>query len=261
MNKIIISESNIEQKNLDANIELKETNKDEIKTIKLDVLKSTSLTIIYNRAKKTKLNIEININKDVFLDIIDIKTNGKYKLIYKYNLEENSKLNIVKINDVKETKETQIINLNKQNAKVNYILKTVAKEEEKYDLMIYHNAKNTQSNIINHGVNIEDGKIKFDVSSFVPNKIKNCVVDQNNRIINLTNNKCEIWPNLFIDEYDVIANHSAHIGKCNEEKLFYLKSRGINEKDAESLLIKGFLMQKLNTQKDTMENIIKKYWR
>ena len=115
------------------------------------------------------------------------------------------------------------------------------------------------SNIINHGVNINKGEIKFDISGFVPNNITGCNLNQDNRIINLTDNKCEIKPNLFIDENDVIAAHSAHIGKCNDDKIFYLETRGINKKEAEMLLIKGFLTSKLNDKKQ-IEKIINKYW-
>lgn len=263
MNKIILENGQIQKSTLDdsINLSLEDANKFlDVKTLKLDILKDTDLTIIQTSKEKVKLDIIININKNITCNLIDLKENGKYKLSYKYNLDENSNLNITKINDVKKIKELIIFNLNGKNTKANYLLKTIAKKEEKYSLMVYHNKENTTSNIINHGVNIKDGEIKFDVSGFVPNGVTDCIVDQNNRIINLTNNKCEIKPNLFIDENDVIANHSAHIGKCNEDELFYLKSRGISEKEAESLLIKGFLESKLTTEKETMEKIINKYW-
>ena len=127
--------------------------------------------------------------------------------------------------------------------------------------MVYHNSSNTESNVINNGVNVLDGNLSFIVSGFVPNGNVNCIVDQKNRIINLTSNLCMIKPNLFIDENDVIANHSAHIGKCNDEEMFYLMSRGISFKDAENLIIKGFLLNGLTNDKQQMEKIINKYWR
>ena len=256
MNKIILGEKI--NTNIDNTIKLNIENKyEDVKRIIIDVIENTDITFIFN--EKQKLEIIINISKNKKCNIIEYKEDKKYKLQYKYNLEENSYLNIQKINDVKKTKELIIFNLNGINAKVDYLLKTIAKKEEKYSLMVYHNKKNTISNIINHGVNIKEGQILFDVSGFVPNNIKNCTVLEDNRIINLTDNKCEIKPNLFIDEHDVIANHSAHIGKCNEDKMFYLRSRGINKKDAEMLLIKGFLTSKLEN-KEHMEKIINKYW-
>ena len=110
---------------------------------------------------------------------------------------------------------------------------------------------------------IKDGKIKFNVSSFVPNGNKECQVDQVNRIINLTKNKCEIDPNLYIDEYDVNASHSALIGKFSDEEMFYLESRGINKTDALKLLIKGFILSNIEIEelKNQINEKIEKYWR
>lgn len=262
MNTIVIVGNEIKEKTLDKSINItNEKNILDINQIKIKIEKDTDLTLNYTSNEKTKLDIYINVEKNVKCNIYEIKNEGKYKLGYKYYLGENSNTNIYKINDVKEIKEMLVFNLNGENAKIDYTLKTIAKDEEKYDLLVYHNAKNTQSNITNNGVSIKDGEIKFNVSGFIPKGIKECILNQNNRIINLNNKKCTIKPNLFIDENDVIANHSAHIGKCNEEEMFYLMSRGINKKDAENLIIKGFLITGLNQNKETMENIIDKYWR
>ena len=80
----------------------------------------------------------------------------------------------------------------------------------------------------------------------------------------MNENKCAINPNLLIDENDVSASHSALIGKFNDEEIFYLRSRGISEKNAVNLLVKGLLLSKLsltNKRKEELENIIDKYWR
>ncbi len=48
-------------------------------------------------------------------------------------------------------------------------------------------------------------------------------------------------PILLIDEDDVKAGHAASVGRVNEESLYYLMSRGIPRKQAEHLIIMGFL--------------------
>ena len=154
-----------------------------------------------------------------------------------------------------------IINLNGDNAKVDYNLKTVCKSFEKYNYLVYHNARKTSSNIINNGVNILEGELEFNVSSFVPNDIKKCYVNQESRIINMTDNLCIIKPNLFIDEEDVIASHSALIGTFSSFEIFYLMSRGISKKESDRLLTKGFLMKGISYHKDDLKEIIDKYWR
>jgi Fe-S cluster assembly protein SufD len=48
-------------------------------------------------------------------------------------------------------------------------------------------------------------------------------------------------PILLIDEDDVKAGHAASVGRVNEEQLYYLMARGIPRKEAEKLIILGFL--------------------
>jgi len=52
--------------------------------------------------------------------------------------------------------------------------------------------------------------------------------------------KAEAIPSLEIDENEVKAGHASTVGPVDEEQLFYLMSRGIIRKEAESLVVKGF---------------------
>ena len=263
MNKIIINEDNITKK-LDNSIQVDLKTKTsflDVKPLYIKIFENTNLQIEYTSTDETKLEIYINVLPNVKANIYELKTSGSYKLQYKYYLEENSELNIFKFNDVQNIKEMTIVNLNGIKSKFTYNLKTISKNYEKYDLMVYHNAGQSESLINNIGVNVLEGRLGFNVSGFVPNDIKKCTLNQNNRIINLTNNECIIKPNLFIDEEDVIANHSALIGKFNDEELFYLMSRGIDKKEAENLLVKGLLLKNMDIYKEEIEKRINTYWR
>ena len=50
-----------------------------------------------------------------------------------------------------------------------------------------------------------------------------------------------VVPSLEIAENEIKASHGATITKVNEEQLFYMKSRGISEKQAKKLIVEGFL--------------------
>ena len=68
-------------------------------------------------------------------------------------------------------------------------------------------------------------------------------------------------PDLEIDNSDVKCTHGASIGRIDREKLFYLKSRGLNEEEATKTYIKGFfeeLIQKMKIKKlrDNMHELI-----
>jgi len=261
MNKLIIVNDEVVEQKLDKTINILSKKEEFLSELKLEINDNTDLTIEYTSNNETKLNFNIIVSKNVKCNLYEIKKGKKYKLGYTFDMAKNSTMNIYKINDVYKISEQLIFNLNGENAKVNYLLKTISSNKENYDLMVYHNSSNTESNIINNGVNVLDGELSFVVSGFVQNGYVDCVLDQKNRIINLTNNACTIKPNLFIDENDVVANHSAHIGKCSDEEMFYLMSRGIEPKVAENLIIKGFLLNGLKCNKQEMEDIINKYWR
>lgn len=264
MNKIIVIDDYIDLKKINDSIKVQLIPKNAlflVNTLKIDILKDTDLSINYNHINESKLNIEINVLDNVCTNIYEFKEGSKGKIKYHFNINSNSKLNIYKFYDINKIKEFVRIDLNGINASVDYNFKTISKEGEKYDITIYHNKENTISKIINNGVNIKDGSLIFNVSSFVYNGNKNCDVSQKSRIVNLTMNKCKICPNLYIDEYDVNANHSAYIGNFKDDELFYLMSRGISTRDSEYLLIKGFLLNNMDHFKNLISEICEKYWR
>ena len=57
-------------------------------------------------------------------------------------------------------------------------------------------------------------------------------------------------PGLFCDEDDVIGEHSASIGKVDENKLFYLMSRGLTESNAKKLIVESSFKPILNSIED-----------
>ncbi len=247
MNKIRVIDNKILDEVKDINVTLN----DDVLIIepKMDV----SLELNLENIKKVVVNIPNNIHFEMFeLSDKDID------IQYEYNLDKNSDLKIVKFYDVSKVEEQDIINLNGECASVEYNLKTIAKNLQNYHLKINHLKPNTISNIKNSGVNI-DGAINFTVEGVIPNGSSNSETNQNNRIITFNDNVCKIDPILLIDENDVVANHSALIGKFSEDELFYLESRGIDYDSAVKLLVKGFLLDGINDER-VIEKI-DKYWR
>ncbi len=264
MNKIILENDKIKTKELE-NIKFDIFTNDTfgITSLTLEINENTELELEYNFKEMTKIETIIIVNKNAKLKLYEKIKGTNAKIRTKYYLKENAQVKISKFNDIEEIKEYTIINLDEKHANIEYNLKTISEHDENYDILTYHNASETISKINPNGVNIENGKLKFNVSSFVPNKIIKCDASQNSKIINLTNNECIINPNLYIDEYDVTANHSAWIGTFKQQELFYLMSRGINKSDATKLLIKGFLTNNLEIREEEKEYIKNKIdnWR
>ena len=257
MNKIFLYNNNIKL-DLDDSITCEYTNDDVIKKLNIKILKNTKLEIKITEDIKLDMNLELD--KNVTCNLLEIKTADKLKIQTKYVLREHSILNITKLHDVKKIFERNIINLKEKNGMINLVLKTISEYEEKYDFSINHQAPKTISEITNNGVNIETGTLEFNITTNVSKGNKDCIINQNNRIINLTNNPCTIRPVLLVDEVDVIANHSALIGNFKDEEYFYLERLGINKNDASKLLLEGFIKGKCNYPKEII-NMFEKYWR
>lgn len=266
MNKIEVVNDQIKEAILDDAIELTVLEKNElfdVNSVKIRVKKDTCLDFELLCDEKSKLDVFVRVDPNVHFSLFELYRGKKMKVQYKFYLEENSRSEVFKFHDCFGFKEYDLVYLNGIGASFDCYLKTISKLDEKYDFTIYHNYSNTVSNIHTGGVNIEDGTLKINVNGIVLNRKKNCVVNQNNRIINLTHNTCSIQPNLFIDEYEVEANHSAFIGKFHDDELFYLQSRGITEQMALNLLIRGFLLDGLRCEDRKMEliHLIDHYWR
>ena len=197
-----INASLIEKNDSNRSIKIELENNSNIKYVSVDL--------------STSSNKEIKLKKNNNLEMVLANFNGGDKFLKVYLDDEESSLDIKSIIMMKDDSDKELIE-------------------------VYHNAKNTQSKIENY---ITSNKAKVDVD--VIGKIKkgmsnsNCV--QKSRGIILSNDaKIKVMPVLLIDEFDVSANHGAAIGKLNDEDLYYLMSRGISKKDAEMLIVKGFL--------------------
>jgi len=65
---------------------------------------------------------------------------------------------------------------------------------------------------------------------------------QANRNLTLSPNaRADTNPQLEIETNDVRCTHGATVGRIDEEQVFYLTSRGISKKDAERLIVYGFI--------------------
>lgn len=177
-------------------------------------------------------NEKIVIKKDEVLfltdnDInIDIDESAKV-VIYHFIIDNSSNVNI---------------NLNHENIDLEYHYSTINYKDNNFVINIYHNRKNTTSNIYNHGVNVFNNKLHFDVNGYVYKDMTNTICNQENQIINIKDGKSTILPKLYIECFDSIANHSAYISKFNKDVLFYMESRGLDKEKAYQLLMKSFLI-------------------
>lgn len=128
-----------------------------------------------------------------------------------------------------------------------------ASEDKQYvdnHIEIEHFAPHTQSTMLYKGILDAQTKAVFNGRLWVDQKAQKITAYQGNHNLLLSNN-AEIYskPELEIYADDVKCKHGATIGELNQEALFYLRSRGLDEGDARRMLLQGFveeIMQRIN---------------
>lgn len=119
---------------------------------------------------------------------------------------------------------------------------TSGEQKVKIKQIIEHLAPDTEGFIQNYGVSNNKSFLVFEGVGKINKNMKRSIARQQNRGIVLgMDSRLDANPLLLIDEYDVEASHGAAIGKIDEEQLYYLMSRGLTLKNAERLIISGFL--------------------
>jgi Fe-S cluster assembly protein SufB len=53
--------------------------------------------------------------------------------------------------------------------------------------------------------------------------------------------RTDTYPYIEIEEDSARVGHEARVSKLNEEQIFYLQSRGLDEAEAKALIIRGFI--------------------
>ncbi|MBP3635716.1 MAG: SufD family Fe-S cluster assembly protein [Bacilli bacterium] len=211
-----------------------------------------------------------NENNDVVFDIensssviFNVFNEEDTKVYYTFNVLENSNLTINIFDAAREVKRNITINVNGENSSVILNLSCISLKENNYIVNVYHNSKNTHSKTNLHGLALDNNSIFIQNNGYIRNGSTKSTLNQDNKIIIMNDNNSKIEPNLYIDEYDTLASHGAYIGKFDEEELFYLNSRGLDNKSSYNLLINGFLLYEFvisDEDKVKLKNIIEKYW-
>ncbi|OHA48123.1 MAG: hypothetical protein A2806_00595 [Candidatus Terrybacteria bacterium RIFCSPHIGHO2_01_FULL_48_17] len=109
-------------------------------------------------------------------------------------------------------------------------------------ISIHHEAPETKSRIFVRGIAQDRSVVSFRANARLKKGARKADAAINAKALLLSQNaRCELQPDLEIDEQEVRATHTTFVGPLDEEEIFYLQSRGVSEEKAKELLIKGFL--------------------
>ncbi|TDM03726.1 Fe-S cluster assembly protein SufD [Macrococcus carouselicus] len=130
-------------------------------------------------------------------------------------------------------------------------LKTVVvgRGEQKlnFTTQIIQYGKNSAGHILKHGVMKDAASSIFNGIGYIKHGATKADAQQESRVLMLSEkSRGDANPILLIDEDDVTAGHAASAGRVDPMQLFYLMSRGISKREAERLVIHGFLAPVVN---------------
>lgn len=124
------------------------------------------------------------------------------------------------------------------------------------NILIDHQAPHCRSNQLFKGVLDDVSRSSFEGKIYVHQAAQKTDAFQlNNNLLLSENANAFSKPNLEIFADDVKASHGATVGQLNRDHLFYLKTRGYSQKEAEKILVKGFYLEIIDLIKDeTVKN-------
>ena len=122
----------------------------------------------------------------------------------------------------------------------------IGKKSDNFELKTnqYHIAPGSTSNLLIKGVFDDNSKFIYQGLIKIEKSGQKSHAYQKNKNLILS-------PGVFVDSRpfleilanDVFCTHGSTTGKINEESLFYLKSRGLNQSKAEKLYVSGFIQE------------------
>jgi Fe-S cluster assembly protein SufD len=117
--------------------------------------------------------------------------------------------------------------------------------DQHFDLgsRVWHEAEHTTADLVTRGVlqdrarsvyeGVQDvGRDAWDTNSY----------QRENTLMLSDESEADASPKLIINNHDTEASHSATVGQVDDEDLFYMTSRGVDESAATNMLVEGFFV-------------------
>ena len=210
----------------------------------INIQERENLDVLVNEISPNS-SLNINIDKNAHLNIAFLNKNNANNVKITAKVRQNAKISLYFADfSSGENKVNVTLDLLEEGASADWHLSSLASEKDnkEFSIFVNHLAPQTFATSDNYGVCKDEGKLVFSGTSYIN---KGCVKSdtrQNAKIMVFDKDSIAIAkPILKIDENDLVAAHSAVVGKINDEHLFYLTSRGLNEKEAKELIIYGYL--------------------
>ena len=118
-------------------------------------------------------------------------------------------------------------------------------DDQHFDIAarVWHNTAHTAADLVTRGVlddearsvyeGVQDvGRDAWDTNSY----------QRENTLMLSDDSEADASPKLIINNHDTEASHSATVGQIDEEDMFYMTSRGLDDESARNMLVEGFFV-------------------
>ena len=224
----------------------------------------TSASFLYNSVS------EVFVGEDALVDVYTIQNHHNQSTTINssfYRLQRNSNLVTGTVslhgglirNNLKVT-----FNGDHSEANVNGISFTDKKQHVDNFTMIEHAMPNCLSNQIYKNILDDESTGAFAGRIHVARDAQQMnAFQRNNNVLLSDKARMQTKPQLIIDADDVKCSHGATVGQINEEALFFLRARGIGEKEARMMLMNAFareVVQKISIEplRERIDELIEK---
>ncbi|NUU99829.1 hypothetical protein XO12_06865 [Marinitoga sp. 1154] len=186
---------------------------------------------------KLKENSELTlINVNLYNN--DISTDNIF-----FDIGKKAKLTLYDINiGGKITAPHIVVRMAQENGNVNVYPYYLSQESEVIDMfyLIRYYAPETFGHILGHGVLMDESRVIFRGNLDIKKGAKNADAGEQDFNLVLSNKaKVMAYPSLYVDENEVNAGHAASVGSIEEDKLYYMMTRGYSKNDAKKEIASG----------------------
>lgn len=179
-----------------------------------------------------------------------ILDNNKISRTIDINSNKKERISIIDINDSDITVEI-VINVFENSSAILNLASFSESTKKNYNIIVNHLSNNSYSECNVFGVSKNGSNIKFNLTAKIDDLSLSNKCKQSIYGILLSNDSSIIGsPNLIINTNSIKAEHALSIGKIDQNKLFYLMSKGLNKKSALYLLIMGYFNNCLKNLKN-----------
>ena len=208
-------------------------------------LKSGEKKVSYQSLECVVNEFNLHLEENASLELLTFNNGNIDNVKLNAHLEKGASLTVYNmIISAKDVNITEEIYLEDSSAEANVLNVCLGYAEAKVNSLIhiFHNHEYTNSELETYAIALDKAVLTLDNNATIKQGCRKSVVHQKAKGLNLSaDSTIKAQPNLYIDEFDVEASHSASVGNINKDELFYLMSRGLKESDARKIVVLGFI--------------------